>query len=93
MVYLNIRHTVSDYDRWQSGFDANRSVRRAAGATGKRQIFRDVENPNTVTVILEWDNVENAAKFLADPAVQEAMQKAGVVGTPTVNALQSRVKP
>jgi hypothetical protein len=48
------------------------------GAPGVSQIFRDVENPNQITVLLEWDNAENARKFASDPALKEVMQAAGV---------------
>jgi hypothetical protein len=92
MVYLNIRLTVANYDRWRSGFDANRAFRRRAGATGKTRVFQDVDDPNTVTLILQWDTLENANRFLADPALQEAMQNGGIIGTPTINIMQAYMK-
>jgi hypothetical protein len=91
MVYLTVRHTAADYETWRSFFDKDEARRRAAGATGANQIFHDVDDPNTVTVILEWDNLEKARKFMDDPALREAMQKAGVIGMPAVRAIQSRV--
>ena len=89
MVYINVRHTCADYVTWRSVFDGDESRRRAAGATGVNQIYRDADDPNTVNVILEWDNAENARKFLDDPALREAMQKAGVVGAPAIRAVLS----
>ena len=91
MVYINVRHTCADYVTWRSFFDGDESRRRAGGATGVNQIFRDADDPNTVNLILEWDNAENARKFLDDPALREVMQKAGVVGAPAVRAVLSRV--
>jgi hypothetical protein len=35
--------------------------------------------------------VENARKFMSDPALGEVMQKAGVVGMPTVAAITTRL--
>jgi heme-degrading monooxygenase HmoA len=90
MVYLNIRHTVTDYEKWRPFFDEDEARRRAAGATGVNQVYRDVHDANTVTVVIEWDNAENARKFMDDPALREVMQKAGVIGMPTVRAVQSR---
>jgi quinol monooxygenase YgiN len=87
MIYLNIRHTVADYAKWRAGFDAHASARRAAGATGTQQVYRDQENPNAVTVILEWDSAEKARKFSQDPALKEVMEKAGVVSAPEVRFL------
>jgi hypothetical protein len=91
MFYLNVRHTVADYAKWRVGFDANETARRAAGANGVQQVYRDVDDPNTVTIIMEWDKAENARKFLDDPTLKEMMQKAGVIGAPAVRAIQSRV--
>lgn len=82
MVYLNVRHTVADYEKWRPFFDEDEARRRAAGATGVKQVYRDVDDANTVTVVIEWDNAENPRKFMDDPALREVMQKAGVVGVP-----------
>jgi len=90
MVYVNVRHTVADYSKWRSFFDADESRRRAAGATGITQVYRDADNPNTITTMVEWDKAENAQKFAADPALAATMQKAGVVGMPTLIAILSR---
>jgi len=87
MVYLNVRHTVTDYEKWRSFFDADDARRRSAGATGTTQVFRDAENANVITTIMEWNNAENATKFMNDPALREVMQKAGVVGMPAVRAI------
>ena len=90
MVYLNVRHTVADYEKWRPLFDEDEARRRAAGATGVNQVYRDVDDPNTITIVLEWDNAENARKFMDDPALREVMQKAGVIGMPAVRAILSR---
>ena len=90
MVYLNVRATVADYEKWWSFFDEDEARRRAAGATGVNQVYRDLDDPNTVTVVLEWDNAENARKFMDDPALREVMQKSGVIGMPAVRAILSR---
>lgn len=90
MVYINVRHTVADYEKWRLVFDEGETYRRAAGATGVNQVYRDVDDPNTVTVVLEWDNAENARKLMDDPVLREDMQKAGVIGMPAVRAILSR---
>jgi len=90
MVYLNVRHTVADYEKWRPLFDEDEARRRAAGATGVNQVYRDVDDPNTITIVLEWDNAEKARKFMDDPALREVMQKAGVIGMPAVRAILSR---
>jgi hypothetical protein len=82
MVYVSVRHTVADYARWRPVFDADESSRRAAGATGVQQVYRDLENPNDITMVLEWDKRENAEKFLHNPALAETMKSAGVTSAP-----------
>ena len=84
MIYLNVRNTVADYAKWRVGFDANETARRAAGATGVQHVYRDQENPNTITTIMEWDSAEKARKFAQDPALAEVMKKAGVTSAPEV---------
>jgi hypothetical protein len=90
MVYINVRHTVADYSKWRPFFDADEARRRAAGATGITQVYRDADNPNSITTILEWDKAENAQKFATDPGLAEVMQKAGVIGMPSLVAILSR---
>ncbi len=89
MVMLNVRHTVTDYAAWRPVFDADDARRRAAGQQGTPQVFRDVDNPNVVTVLIPWDSAENALKFAQDPAMPEVMQKGGVIGMPAVRAILS----
>ena len=90
MVHAIIRHTVADYATWRPFFDADDARRRAAGSTGVHQVYRDHDNPNVVTIILEWDTAEKALQFANNPALGEVMQKAGVMGPPAVLAIVSR---
>ena len=91
MVYINLRLNVADYDKWRLGFDANESNRRSAGSTGLNQFYRDVENPNNVTLILEWNETDKTQAFLNDPHTKESMDEAGVTGRPMVVAVQTKV--
>ena len=84
MVYVSVRETVKDYKNWRPFFDNNAARRKAGGATGVNQIYRDVKKPNDITLVLEWDNKQNAQKFVADPALREVMEKSGVIGMPSV---------
>ena len=90
MVYIQLRVNVADYDIWHKGFDANESDRKSAGSTGNNQFYRDVENPNNVTLILEWDTAEKAQAFLNDPNTKASMDAAGVTGRPIVVAVQTK---
>ena len=90
MTYINVRHTVADYEKWRPFFDGDQARRIASGATGVYQVYRDADNPNVITLFLEWDNPANAAKFLHDPALGAAMAAGGVVGAPAVVAILTR---
>ncbi len=89
MVMLNVRHNVADYAQWRTVFDADDARRRAAGQQGAPQVFRDVDNPNTITVMIAWESAESALKFAQDPALRDVMQKGGVIGMPAVRAILS----
>jgi quinol monooxygenase YgiN len=82
MIYVSVRHTVADYAKWRPIFDADLSHRRAGGATGVQQVYRDLANPNEITLVMEWDSAESAEKFLHSPALAETMKGAGVIGAP-----------
>ena len=87
MINILVRHTIADYATWRPVFDAHDAFRRANGATGAGQVYRDVENPNQITTVLEWDNAENARRFSTDPALKEAMHAAGVTSAPEIHFL------
>lgn len=91
MCYLILRSTVADYDQWHPFFEGNESIRRSNGATGITQIYRDVDQPNNITVIMEWDKPENAIRFSKDPLLAALMAKSGVIGKPTLVSIASRM--
>ena len=90
MVYINLRVNVADYNKWRTGFDANESSRRSAGSTGVNQFYRDVDIPNNVTLVLEWDEADKAKAFLNDPRTKASMDEAGVTGRPMVVAVLTK---
>jgi hypothetical protein len=87
MIYINVRHTVTDYAKWRPVFDADLSNRRSGGASGTQLVYRDQANPNDLTLVMEWDNAENAQKFFHNPAMAETMKTGGVIGTPEARFL------
>ncbi len=91
MVYINLRLNVADYNKWRAGFDANESSRKSAGSTGVNQFYRDVDNPNNVTLVLEWEEAGKAQAFLNDPRTKASMDEAGVTGRPMVVAVQMKM--
>ena len=44
--------------------------------------------PRDVTLLLDWDSVEHARKFMSSEELRSRMQQAGVVGTPDVQYIE-----
>lgn len=79
--HLLVRVKVEDYARWKPVFDQVSAVRKANGSKGG-VLFRDADGSNEITILYEWDNLENAHKFAQLEDLRKAMQKAGVIGKP-----------
>ena len=89
MVLFAVRIKVGDYAKWKAVFDESEPIRRAAGSTGVNHIYRDVDDPNTLTLMMEWDTAEKARAFMNDPALRERQQRAGALGAPVFSAVVS----
>ena len=61
--------------------------RMAAGESGFR-VFQSVEDPREVTILLDWESLESARRFMVSEDLKSAMQKAGVVGAPDITFVQ-----
>ena len=84
MVHILVRHQVEDYGKWKAAFDTDESVRKAGGGAG-HQLFRGADNPNEITILLEWDDLAKAQAFTSSPELKETMQKAGVLVPPDIS--------
>jgi heme-degrading monooxygenase HmoA len=89
MTYIYVRHNVEDYAKWKEGFDTHAAARQAAGATDEAYVMRNVDDPNEITSILGWSDLEKAKAFTQSASLKEAMQKAGVTGPPEVRFLET----
>jgi heme-degrading monooxygenase HmoA len=87
MPYLLLRHKVTDYEQWKAAFDSHCLTRQANGSRGG-QLFRNSYDPNELVVLLEWDVLEKARQFAQSEDFHEVMQRAGVVGHPTISFLK-----
>jgi heme-degrading monooxygenase HmoA len=83
---------IEDYDKWKAVFDEQGATRQAAGSKGGF-VLRNADDPNQITVLLEWDNLENARAFAGSDDLREAMQRAGVTGQPNVYFLDEADRP
>jgi quinol monooxygenase YgiN len=87
MVHVLIRHKVSDYNRWKDAFDSHLNTRKRAGETGFR-LFHNAEDPRDITLLLDWNTVDEARAFMNSGELRDAMSKAGVVGAPEIQYLE-----
>ena len=83
MATVFVRHDVADFDTWKPGFDEHGAVRREYGLTDVG-LYREVENGNSVTIVLTTDDVGRAREFIASDELREAMSRVGVVSQPDV---------
>jgi hypothetical protein len=83
MATMFIRHTVSDYKAWRKVYDDVSHVQKAGGVTAKA-VYQSADNPNEITVTHEFGSVQAAQAFAKGDELKKAMQRAGVVGAPTI---------
>ena len=81
-----IRHRVRDFEEYRKAFLEHGPIRKAIGCKGSR-LMQMEDNPNNIVVILEFDTLANFQAFGDDPALQQAMEAAGVLESPRVYAL------
>ena len=76
-MYLVMWTHVRDYDDWKAVFDSGEPVRQEFHCTGHK-IYRDVDDPNMLTVFLEFPSKDRAKAFADDPRLEKKMQESGV---------------
>ena len=89
MVYIYVRQQVEDYARWREGYDTHAAARQAAGATDEGYVMRNVDDPNEITVLLGWSDLQRARAFTQSASLKDAKKDAGVVGPPEIRFLES----
>jgi hypothetical protein len=80
---LTIHVKVQDYTKWRAVYDAHEANRRSAGITNGR-VFRNAQDPNDVVVLQDVADVAKARTFVASEDLKAAMQKSGVIGSPSI---------
>jgi len=77
VTHLHVGFKVKNYERWKEEYDANIEQRKAAGEASF-QVFRNVDDPNTVTVLSVQESVEKVQAFLESPDLKARMEAAGI---------------
>ncbi len=76
--HLHVGFKVKDYEQWKSGYDASIEQRKANGEISF-QVFRNVKDPNTVTVLSVQKNAEQIQGFMDSPDLKKLMEKSGII--------------
>ena len=80
---LAIRHHVRDYAAWRKVYDEVEPLRAQYGCIRQR-VLRLPDDGNELLVAHDFSSAEQAASFAHDPALREAMGRAGVEGAPRI---------
>ena len=82
MMYTVNTLKVEDFARWKASWDAEAEMRREVGQK-RHEIFQDMDDPNTVVLLIEWDNRDIPQKQAEDDDFKQVLKRAGVAGMET----------
>ena len=85
--FVMLRSKVKDFKTWKTAYDAHASVRKEFGLS-EEHVFKGADNSNEIVVLLKAPDLKRAKAFAADPKIQEAISKSGVIGKPDVQFLE-----
>lgn len=77
VTHLHVAFKVNDYDQWKKGYDASIEQRKAAGEISFK-VFRNVDDPNTVTVLSVQESADQIQAFIDSPEIKARMEAAGI---------------
>src|ERR1700681_4904595 len=80
---LTVHFKVKDYAAWRTSYDGNEKSRVSAGITNSR-VFRNAQDPNDVVILQDVADVSKARIWLGSDDMKAAMQKNGVIGSPSI---------
>ena len=80
---LTIHLKVKDFNAWQTSYSGNEKNCTSAGITNGR-VFRSQNDPNDVVILQDVADVAKARTWLGSTEMKTAMEKSGVLGSPTI---------
>ncbi|MCX6232154.1 MAG: hypothetical protein NTZ33_11485 [Bacteroidetes bacterium] len=86
MKTVIISHVVNNFSDWKVGFDEHEKVRASFGIKVE-SVNQSHSNPNDVTIICNFPNIEAVNGFINSPELHATMEKVGVIGKPDVRIL------
>jgi quinol monooxygenase YgiN len=81
MPYVLCILEVKDFADWKSAYDIEEgaAIRKTANMKSY-QIFQCEDDPNKIVHLSQWDNMDDAHKFLQSEELKKANQQSGVTG-------------
>jgi hypothetical protein len=80
---LTLHFKVKDFKAWRTDYNGNEKSRLSAGITNGR-VFHSADDPNDVVVLQDVSDVAKARTWLGSDDLKTAMQKSGVLGSPSI---------
>jgi heme-degrading monooxygenase HmoA len=87
MPTVIVRIEFEDFEKWKAGFEASASLRKSFGSKGVRAL-RNLECPEEVIIVGEYEDLERARQMFESPEFREATQRAGLTSRPEVSFLE-----
>ena len=80
---LTVHFKVKDFNAWRTSYNGHEKDRASAGITNGR-VFRSADDPNEVVILQDVADVSKARTWLGSEEMKAAMEKSGVVGSPSI---------
>lgn len=91
MIYVLVRFTVEDLEKWKPVFEEAAALRKNFGSMGVRA-FSKAGSPNEVTILGEYSDKEKAMQMFQSQEFRDATTRAGVKSPPEVTFLDEVVR-
>jgi hypothetical protein len=87
MVYVLLSHKIKEYAHWKPYFDKDEPKRLQAGIKIAK-LFRSLEDPNNIHVLMTVNSMEKFNNFLRSPDLKNILEESGVVSEPELKIMQ-----
>ena len=74
---------VKDFNSWRTSYNGGEQNRLSASITNGR-VFRNADDQNDVVILQDVTDVAKARAWLGSTEMKTAMEKSGVVGSPSI---------
>ena len=86
--FVVLIHRCKNFSEWKKGYATDLAERTAATLT-ELNLMQSTSDPNEVVIFFKVGDFEKLKTFMESPGLKARMEKAGVIGKPTVHLLQA----